>query len=122
MPGAVASSASGAPAGMVEGPRAAQARTAAIAWRPAMLARRRPCIGRACNQIGRAARRRPMRQVWISRRGGPEVLQVRAAPDPTPAPGEVRVRVHAAGVNFADLMARRGTYLDAPKLPFVPGY
>jgi synaptic vesicle membrane protein VAT-1 len=60
--------------------------------------------------------------VGISRRGGPEVLQVRAAPDPTPGPGEVRIRVHAAGVNFADLMARRGTYLDAPKRPFVPGY
>jgi NADPH:quinone reductase-like Zn-dependent oxidoreductase len=63
-----------------------------------------------------------MRQVWISRRGGPEVLQVRAAPDPGAGRGEVRIRVRAAGVNFADLMARRGTYLDAPKLPFVPGY
>jgi NADPH:quinone reductase-like Zn-dependent oxidoreductase len=63
-----------------------------------------------------------MRQVWISRRGGPEVLQVRAAPDPTPGSGEVRIRVRAAGVNFADVMARRGTYLDAPRFPFVPGY
>jgi synaptic vesicle membrane protein VAT-1 len=63
-----------------------------------------------------------MRQVWISQEGGPEVLQVREAPDPVPGPGEVRIRVRASGVNFADLMARKGTYLDAPKVPFVPGY
>ena len=63
-----------------------------------------------------------MRQVWITRKGGPEVLEVRQAPDPQPGPDEVRIRVRAAGVNFADLMARRGLYPDAPKLPFVPGY
>ena len=63
-----------------------------------------------------------MRQVWITRKGGPEVLQVREAPDPQPASGELRIRVRAAGVNFADLMARRGLYPDAPPLPFVPGY
>ena len=63
-----------------------------------------------------------MRQVWITRKGGPEVLKLREAPDPQPGPDEVRIRVRAAGVNFADLMARRGLYPDAPKLPFVPGY
>ena len=63
-----------------------------------------------------------MRQVWIARKGGPEVLELREAPDPQPGPEEVRIRVRAAGVNFADLMARRGLYPDAPKLPFVPGY
>jgi len=63
-----------------------------------------------------------MRQVWITRRGGPEVLQVREAPDPTPGPGEVLIRVSAAGVNFADVMARMGLYPDAPPLPFVVGY
>ena len=63
-----------------------------------------------------------MRQVWITRKGGPEVLEVREAPDPQPRGGEVRIRVRAAGVNFADLMARRGLYPDAPRLPFVPGY
>src|SRR5438309_7450717 len=47
---------------------------------------------------------------------------MREAPDPQPGPGEVRIRVRAAGVNFADLMARRGLYPDAPPLPFVPGY
>jgi synaptic vesicle membrane protein VAT-1 len=63
-----------------------------------------------------------MRQVWIPKIGGPQVLEVREAPDPEPAAGQVRVRVRAAGVNFADVMARMGLYLDAPKLPAVVGY
>jgi synaptic vesicle membrane protein VAT-1 len=63
-----------------------------------------------------------MRQIWITRTGPPEVLQVREAPDPEPEPGEVRIRVKAAGINFADLMARMGLYPDSPKLPCVVGY
>ncbi|HEX8904490.1 MAG TPA: medium chain dehydrogenase/reductase family protein [Longimicrobiaceae bacterium] len=63
-----------------------------------------------------------MRQVWITKRGGPEVLQVRDAPDPEPKLGEVRIRVAAAGVNFADVLARMGLYPDAPPLPAVVGY
>ena len=51
-----------------------------------------------------------MRQVWITKAGKPEVLQVREAPDPEARAGEVRIRVKAAGVNFADLMARVGIY------------
>lgn len=63
-----------------------------------------------------------MRQVWISREGGPEVLEVREAETPEPGPGEVRVEVRAAGVNFADLMARMGMYPDGPPPPCVVGY
>lgn len=63
-----------------------------------------------------------MRQVWITKTGGPEVLEVRESPDPQPAPGEVRIRVERAGINFADIMARIGIYPDAPKLPAVVGY
>jgi NADPH:quinone reductase-like Zn-dependent oxidoreductase len=63
-----------------------------------------------------------MRQIWITRRGGPEVLQVREAADPVPGEGEVRIRVAAAGVNFADVLARMGLYPDAPLLPTVVGY
>jgi NADPH:quinone reductase-like Zn-dependent oxidoreductase len=63
-----------------------------------------------------------MRQVWIPRVGGPEVLEVREAADPEPTAGQVRIRVAAAGVNFADLMTRIGLYPDAPKLPTVVGY
>jgi NADPH:quinone reductase-like Zn-dependent oxidoreductase len=63
-----------------------------------------------------------MRQIWIPRAGPPSVLEVREAHDPTPARGEVRVAVEAAGVNFADLMARAGSYPDAPPFPCVVGY
>jgi NADPH:quinone reductase-like Zn-dependent oxidoreductase len=63
-----------------------------------------------------------MRQVWITKAGPPEVLQVREAPDPEAAAGQVRIRVKAAGINFADLMARVGLYPDAPKIPCVVGY
>jgi NADPH:quinone reductase-like Zn-dependent oxidoreductase len=63
-----------------------------------------------------------MRQIWITRAGRPEVLEVREAPDPDAGAGEVRIRVRAAGVNFADLMARVGLYPDAPPLPCVVGY
>jgi NADPH:quinone reductase-like Zn-dependent oxidoreductase len=63
-----------------------------------------------------------MRSVVITKAGPPEVLQVQERPDPKPGPGEVRVEVGAAGVNFADLMARLGLYPDAPDLPAVVGY
>ena len=63
-----------------------------------------------------------MRQIWITKVGAPEVLQVREAPDPEPAQGQLRIRVRAAGINFADLMARVGLYPDAPKIPCVVGY
>jgi NADPH:quinone reductase-like Zn-dependent oxidoreductase len=54
--------------------------------------------------------------------GGPEVLQVLERPDPAVGPGEVRIAVKAAGINFADTMARLGLYPDAPKTPCVMGY
>lgn len=63
-----------------------------------------------------------MRSVVITKTGSPEVLQVQERPDPAPAPGQVLIEVRAAGVNFADLMARIGLYPDAPDLPAVVGY
>lgn len=63
-----------------------------------------------------------MRQVWITRAGGPEVLQVRETRQPKPIAQEVSIKVHAAGINFADIMARIGLYPDAPKMPCVVGY
>jgi NADPH:quinone reductase-like Zn-dependent oxidoreductase len=63
-----------------------------------------------------------LRQVVIVRHGAPDVLQVREAADPTPGPGHVRIEVAAAGVNFADVLARLGLYPDAPKPPVVVGY
>ena len=63
-----------------------------------------------------------MRQIWITRAGPPEVLEVREAPDPEPKSGEVRIRVEASGVNFADILGRLGLYPDLPPMPVVPGY
>jgi NADPH:quinone reductase-like Zn-dependent oxidoreductase len=58
----------------------------------------------------------------ITRHGAPEVLAVQERPDPPVEAGEVRVAVKAAGINFADLMARSGVYPDAPPVPCVVGY
>lgn len=64
-----------------------------------------------------------MRAVVITRHGDPSMLQVQQRPDPpAPGPGQLQVAVRAAGVNFADHLARVGLYPDAPKLPAVVGY
>jgi len=63
-----------------------------------------------------------VKAVWIPKYGSPDVLEVREDTDPTPGPGEVRVRVRASGINFAEIMARQGLYLDAPSPPMVVGY
>lgn len=63
-----------------------------------------------------------MRQVWIPRYGDTDVLQVRHAPEPDVGPGQIRIRVAGAGVNFADISARAGLYPDAPPAPLVVGY
>jgi NADPH:quinone reductase-like Zn-dependent oxidoreductase len=60
-----------------------------------------------------------MRAVVITRHGGPEVLQVQERPDPPVGPGQVRIAVKAAGINFADTLARTGLYQDSPKVPCV---
>jgi NADPH:quinone reductase-like Zn-dependent oxidoreductase len=63
-----------------------------------------------------------MRAVVITKHGGPSVLQIQQQPDPELGPGQVRIDVAAAGINFADVMARMGLYQDAPKTPCVVGY
>jgi NADPH:quinone reductase-like Zn-dependent oxidoreductase len=63
-----------------------------------------------------------MKRVVVDRYGGPEVLKVIEDDDPRPGPGEVRVRVLAAGVSFTDAQLRAGTYLGVPPPPFTPGY
>jgi NADPH:quinone reductase-like Zn-dependent oxidoreductase len=63
-----------------------------------------------------------VRAVVLTGTGGPEVLKVEERPDPVAGPGEVRIAVRAAGINFADTMARVGLYPDAPKPPCVLGY
>jgi NADPH:quinone reductase-like Zn-dependent oxidoreductase len=63
-----------------------------------------------------------MRAVVITEHGGPEVLKVQERPDPPVGPGEIRIAVKAAGINFADTLARTGMYPDSPKVPCVVGY
>ena len=63
-----------------------------------------------------------MRAVVLTRHGDYGALQVQERPDPRPGPGQVVVDVRAAGVNFADHMARQGLYEDAPDPPCVVGY
>src|SRR5204862_2445737 len=63
-----------------------------------------------------------MKRVVIEHFGGPEVLRVVDEVDPRPGPGEVCVRVLAAGVSFTDSQLRAGTYLGVPRPPFTPGY
>jgi NADPH:quinone reductase-like Zn-dependent oxidoreductase len=63
-----------------------------------------------------------MRQIVTTKNGGTEVLEVQQSPDPQAKPGEVVVNVRAAGLNFADIMARQGLYPDGPAKPCVMGY
>ena len=63
-----------------------------------------------------------MKRIWITKYGSPERLEIREGELPAPAEGEATVAVRAAGVNFADIMARKGLYPDAPKPPCVVGY
>jgi len=63
-----------------------------------------------------------MRAVVITKHGGPEVFEIQERPDPQLGPGEVRIDVAAAGINFADVMARMGLYQDAPPTPCIVGY
>ncbi len=63
-----------------------------------------------------------MRQIVIPRNGPPEVLKIEEVSDPQPGENEVLIRVKAAGLNFADVLARQGIYPDAPPKPCVVGY
>ncbi len=62
-----------------------------------------------------------MRAILLRRPGRPESLRVAEHPEPVPASGQILIQVHAAGVNFADVLARQGLYPEAPPFPHVPG-
>lgn len=63
-----------------------------------------------------------MQAVMLTKKGGPEVLEKVDLPLPEPGPGEVRVKIRATGVGATDITMRRGRYLYAPPIPFIPGY
>src|SRR5512143_97116 len=65
---------------------------------------------------------RTYRAVLLTRKGGPEALQVVELPLEEPGPGRVRVRVRATGIGATDLTMLAGSYPFAPRIPFVPGY
>jgi len=60
-----------------------------------------------------------MKQIVTTNTGGIEAMKVEQRPDPVANAGEVIVRVRAAGLNFADILARQGLYPDAPPTPCV---
>lgn len=62
-----------------------------------------------------------MKAAFVTRYGGPEVLEILETPVPAPGPRDLLVRVHAIGLNFADIFGRFGVYPGTPKPPFVPG-
>lgn len=62
-----------------------------------------------------------MKAIRVHKFGGPEVLQLDEVPDPKAGPGEVLVRIRAAGVNPVDTYIRSGTYALTPPLPYIPG-
>lgn len=61
-------------------------------------------------------------RVWLlERTGGPDVLRMEEVQAPKPGPGEVAIRVEAIGINYAEVLSRKGLYGWAPKRPYVPG-
>lgn len=62
-----------------------------------------------------------MKAIQVHRFGGPEVLELHEVPTPSAGPGQVLVRVRAAGVNPYDTYMRNGTYAVKPALPYTPG-
>jgi len=61
-------------------------------------------------------------RIIVTHYGGPDALQVIEEECPEPKPGEVRVKVLAAGVALPDIMAREGVHPETPAVPFTPGW
>jgi NADPH:quinone reductase-like Zn-dependent oxidoreductase len=62
-----------------------------------------------------------IRQYLLRRHGAPDILELARGPSPVAGPGDVGVRVSAIGVNYAEILSRKGLYGWAPKMPYVPG-
>ena len=61
-------------------------------------------------------------RIIVAHYGGPDALQVIEEECPPPQPGEVRVKVLAAGVSFPDVLAREGIHPETPRVPYTPGW
>ncbi|GAA5514673.1 2-haloacrylate reductase [Deinococcus carri] len=62
-----------------------------------------------------------MKAIVVERLGPPDVMQLRELSVPQPGPGEVRLKVEAVGINFADVLAVAGEYLTRTRVPYTPG-
>jgi len=62
-----------------------------------------------------------VRAFLLSRSGDPSVMELTEVPEPSPGPGEVRVHTKAIGLNYAEVLSRKGLYGWAPERPYVPG-
>jgi len=62
-----------------------------------------------------------MKAIRVAAHGGPEVLKLEEIPKPTPAAGQVLVKIHAVGINPVDTYIRSGAY-TAKELPYTPGF
>ena len=62
-----------------------------------------------------------MKAIVVRRFGDPDVMRVEDVPEPAPGPGEVLLRVRAAGVNPVETYIRKGIYARKPELPYTPG-
>jgi NADPH2:quinone reductase len=63
-----------------------------------------------------------MKAIRVREFGPPEVMRLEETPDPSPGPGQVLVRIRAAGVNPVESYIRTGTYARRPSLPYTPGH
>jgi NADPH2:quinone reductase len=62
-----------------------------------------------------------MKAIVVREFGSPDVMKLEDVPEPKPGPGQVAIRVHAAGVNPVDTYVRAGAYARKPNLPYTPG-
>jgi len=62
-----------------------------------------------------------MKAAFVTKYGGPDVLQIRETETPKPGPDQIQIQVRAIGLNFADVLMRTGIYPNTPKPPFIPG-
>jgi NADPH2:quinone reductase len=62
-----------------------------------------------------------MKGIVVREFGSPDVMKLEDVPEPVPGPGQVTIRVHAAGVNPVDTYIRAGAYARKPSLPYIPG-
>ena len=77
------------------------------------------CFAHAVALLTQNAGKQNMKAIQVQALGGPEVMQLVEIPTPTPGPGEVLVKLAAAGVNFSDIYKRSGQY--ATQVPYIPG-